>query len=157
MSPGAATAAQLDEVASRISRWAERQLEAGTTLVALDHDPEARRWYARMRGEEKAVITVWLTLRERSLHHETQVMPAPEENVEACYEYLLRRNASLIGTRFALGAEDAVYLVGQVPVAEVTEAELDLIVGAAYAYTEECFPTAMSIGYASRFRRPRRA
>ena len=75
-------------------------------LVAVDHDPEARRWYARMRGEEKAVITVWLTLRERSLHHETQVMPAPEENVEACYEYLLRRNASLIGTRFALGAED---------------------------------------------------
>jgi hypothetical protein len=29
-------------------------------------------------------------------------------------------------------------------------------VGAAYAYTEECFPTAMSIGYASRFRRLRR-
>jgi hypothetical protein len=154
---GGATAAQLDEVAALISRWADRQLEAGTMLVAVDHDPEARRWYARMRGEEKAVITVWLTLRERSLHHETQVMPAPEEHVEACYEYLLRRNASLIGTRFALGAEDAVYLVGQVPVAEVTEAELDLIVGAAYAYTEECFPTAMSIGYASRFRRLPRA
>jgi hypothetical protein len=157
MGPGAASPAELDEVAARISRWAGRQLEAGTMLVAVDHDPEARRWYARMRGEEKAVITVWLTLRERSLHHETQVMPAPEENVEACYEYLLRRNASLIGTRFALGAEDAVYLVGEVPVAEVTEADLDLIVGAAYAYTEECFPTAMSIGYASRFRRPRRA
>jgi hypothetical protein len=156
MSSGAASAAELDDVAARISRWAERQLEAGTMLVAVDHDPEARRWYARMRGEEKAVITVWLTLRERSLHHETQVMPAPEENVEACYEYLLRRNASLIGANFALGAEDAVYLVGQTPVAEVTEAELDLIVGAAYAYTEECFPTAMSIGYASRFRRPRR-
>jgi hypothetical protein len=156
MSRGAASAAELDDVAARISRWAERQLEAGTMLVAVDHDPEDRRWYARMRGEEKAVITVWLTLRERSLHHETQVMPAPEENVAACYEYLLRRNASLVGAHFALGAEDAVYLVGQTPVAEVTEAELDLIVGAAYAYTEECFPTAMSIGYASRFRRPRR-
>jgi hypothetical protein len=156
MGRGAATPAELAEVAARISRWAEQQLAAGTMLVAVDHDPEARRWYARMRGEEKAVITVWLTLRERSLHHETQVMPAPEENVEACYEYLLRRNASLIGARFALGAEDAVYLVGQIPVADVTESELDLIVGAAYAYTEECFPTAMSIGYASRFRRPRR-
>ncbi|HEX4541216.1 MAG TPA: YbjN domain-containing protein [Acidimicrobiales bacterium] len=156
MGGGAASAAELDDVAARISRWAERQLEAGTMLVAVDHDPDARRWYARMRGEEKAVITVWLTLRERSLHHETQVMPAPEENVEACYEYLLRRNSSLVGAHFALGAEDAVYLVGQTPVAEVTEAELDLIVGAAYAYTEECFPTAMSIGYASRFGRPRR-
>jgi hypothetical protein len=156
MGAGAASARQLDEVAARISDWAERQLQAGGLLVAVDHDPDARRWYARMRGEEKAVITVWLTLRERSLHHETQVMPAPEENVEACFEYLLRRNASLIGTRFALGAEDAVYLVGQIPVDEVGDDSLDLIAGSAYAYTEECFPTAMSIGFASRYRRPRR-
>src|SRR5215469_4559153 len=140
MSSGAASAAELDDVAALISGWAERQLQSATMLVAVDHDPEARRWYARMRGDEKAVITVWLTLRERSLHHETQVMPSPEENIEACYEYLLRRNASLVGARFALGAEDAVYLVGETPVAEVSEAELDLIVGSAYAYTEECFP-----------------
>jgi Putative bacterial sensory transduction regulator len=157
MGKGAASPGELDDVSALSSDWAERQLDAGGMLVALDHDPEARRWYARMRGEEKAVITVWLTLRERSLHHETQVMPAPEENVEACYEYLLRRNASLIGMRFALGAEDAVYLVGQTPVDEVSDATLDLIVGSAYAYTEECFPTAMSIGYGSRFRRTRRA
>ena len=156
MGAGPASARELDEVAARISDWAGRQLKAGQAIVAVDHDPEARRWYARMRGEEKAVITVWLTLRERSLHHETQVMPAPEENVEACYEYLLRRNASLVGTRFALGDENAVYLVGQIPVDEVSDAALDLVVGSAYAYTEDCFPTAMSIGFASRYRRPRR-
>src|SRR5437016_12106874 len=156
MGGSAASARELDAVAARISDWADRQLQAGTMLVAVDHDREARRWYARMRGDEKAVITVWLTLRERSLLHETQVMPAPEENVEACYEYLLRRNSSLIGMRFALGAEDAVYLFGQTPVDDVSDGALDLIVGSAYAYTEECFPTAMSIGYASRFRRPRR-
>lgn len=156
MGAGAASARELDAVSACIGDWAERQLRAGGMLVAVDHDPEARRWYARMRGEEKAVITVWLTLRERSLHSETQVMPAPEENVEACYEYLLRRNGALIGTRFALGAEDAVYLVGQIPVDQVSEASLDLMAGSAYAYTEECFPTAMTIGFASRYRRPRR-
>jgi hypothetical protein len=156
MGAGAASARELDAVAACISDWADRQLQAGGMLVAVDHDPEARQWYARMRGDEKAVITVWLTLRERSLHSETQVMPAPEENVEACYEYLLRRNATLIGTRFALGAEDAVYLVGQTPVDQVSDAALDLIVGSAYAYTEECFPTAMTIGFAGRYRRPRR-
>ena len=48
MSGAAASAAELDVVAARISHWAERQLEAGTMLVAVDHDPEARRWYARM-------------------------------------------------------------------------------------------------------------
>src|SRR5436189_3882442 len=125
MGGSAASAGELDGVAALISDWAERQLWAGGMLVAVDLDPEARRWYARMRGEEKAVITVWLTLRERSLHHETQVMPAPEENIEACYEYLLRRNASLIGMRFALGAEDAVYLVGQTTDDEVSDEALD--------------------------------
>ena len=59
---------------------------------------------------------MWLTIRQRTLHHEAQVMPAPEVNVEATFEYLLRRNAELYQMRFALGAEDAVYLVGEIPV-----------------------------------------
>ena len=45
-----------------------------------------------MKGEEKSFTTVWLTLRQRTLHYETYFMPAPEENVEACYEFLLRLN-----------------------------------------------------------------
>ena len=56
MGAGAASARELDAVAARISDWAERQLKAGGMLVAVDHDPEARRWYARMRGDEKAAI-----------------------------------------------------------------------------------------------------
>ena len=80
-------------------------------------------------------------------------MPAPEENTEACFEYLLRANARLFGHSFAIGAEDAVYLVGQLPVGSVDEAELDRMIGSAYAYVEQHFPTAMRIGYASRFRR----
>ena len=42
-------------------------------------------------------------------------MPAPEENVAACCEYLLRANPVCIAMRFAIGAEDAVYLMGQMP------------------------------------------
>ena len=33
-----------------------------------------------MRGEEKDITTVWLTLGQRTLRYETYVMPAPEEN-----------------------------------------------------------------------------
>jgi hypothetical protein len=94
-----------------------------------------------------------LTLRERTLHYETYFMPAPEEQVEACYEYLLRTNLRLFAMRFAVGPEDAIYLVGQMPVRAIDEGELDRIVGSAYAYSEQYFATAMSIGYASKFRR----
>ncbi len=104
-----------------------------------------------MRGEEKAVITVWLTLGQRTLQYETYFMPAPEENVAACYEYLLRANTRLFAMRFAIGAEDAVYLVGQMPLSAVDDDELDRIIGSAYAYSEQYFRPAMSIGYASKF------
>ena len=106
-----------------------------------------------MRGEEKTLIAVWLTLRQRTLHYESQFMPAPEENIEACYEYLLRANTRLFAMRFAIGLEDAVYLLGQLPLGAIDEAELDRIVGSVYAYSEQYFPLAMSIGYASKYRR----
>jgi hypothetical protein len=78
-------------------------------------------------------------------------MPAPEENREALFEYLMRLNAKLFGLRFAIGDEDAVYLIGQLPWSSVDEAELDRIVGSAYAYTEQYFRPAMRLGYASKF------
>ncbi len=146
-------------VGARLDDWAERTLAAGGPLVAVDRqaggDPVtgAPRWYLRLRGDEKEFVTVWLTLRQRTLHHEAQFMPAPETNVEATWRYLLTRNADLLGVAFALGAEDAVYLVGRVPVARVDDAELDRIIGTSLAYTDECFPTAMALGYEGRYRR----
>ena len=138
-----------------IERWAGARLAEGTVVAAVDHQPELGRWYLRLRGDEKDFVTVWLTVRQRTLHHETQVMPAPEVNVGATFEYLLRRNAELHQMCFALGAEDAVYLVGEIPVTTVSDDELDRIVGSSLAYVETCFPTAMSIGFAGKYRRRR--
>ena len=142
--------AACDEV---IERWARARLAEGQVVVAVDRQPELGRWYLRLRGEEKDVVTVWLTVRQRTLHHEVQVMPAPEVNVEATFEYLLRRNAELHQMCFALGPEDAVYLVGEIPVAAVSDEELDRIIGSSLQYVDTCFPTAMSIGFAGRYRR----
>ncbi len=145
-----ATDEELDALRRLVDGWADRELATNPLLVAVDREPN--RWYLRMRGEEKMVVTIWLTLRERTLAFETYFMPAPEEQIEACYEYLLRINPRLFTWRFAIGLEDAVYLVGQLPVSAVDADELDRIMGSGYAYSEEYFRTAMSIGYASRFR-----
>ncbi len=138
-----------------IDAWTTRQRDTDTVVVAVDYEPEFRRWYVRMRGEDKAFITVWLTLRERSLHYETYFMPAPEENLAECFEFLLRVNARMVNMAFVIGLEDAVYLVGQMPFDDVDEDALDEIVGASYAYSEQYFRPAMAIGFASKFR-PRR-
>ena len=151
--------AERDEVCARIDSWAARELATGGALVAVDRqaggDPVtgAPRWYLRLKGEEKEFVTVWLTLRQRTLRHEAQFMPAPETNIEATWLYLLKRNADLMGMAFALGDEDAGYLVGRVPGSRIDDDELDRIVGASLAYTDECFPTAMTLGYECRYRR----
>jgi hypothetical protein len=142
-----------------IDAWGARELGGGSALVAVDRQPGgdpltgAPRWYLRLKGDEKEFVTVWLTLRQRTLHHETQFMPAPETNIEATWEYLLKKNADLCGVSFALGPEDAVYLVGRVPVERVDDQELDRIMGASLATTDDCFPTAMTMGYEGRYRR----
>jgi hypothetical protein len=148
----------------RIEEWIERERAPDGTfgLVAAEHQEvtdrtASHRWYLRFSGEEKDVITLWLTLRQRTLHHEAQFMPAPEENVADVYRYLLRRNGDLYGMSFCLGTEDAVYLVGKVPASQVDDDELDRITGSSILYVDDHFPTAMTLGYPALYRRrPRR-
>jgi hypothetical protein len=136
-----------------IGRWAAARLSENGAVVAVDRHQELGRWYLRLKGDEKDFVTIWLRVRQRTLHYETQMMPAPETNVSETFEYLLRRNADLYQMRFALGPEDAVYLVGEIPVAAVSEDELDRIVGSSLAYVDAYFPTAMTIGFAGLYRR----
>lgn len=148
-----ASPSELDVVEAQIDAWAHRELGDNPVVAAVERDPSAdvRRWYLRVHGEAKDVFTIWLTLRERTLHYETYVMPAPEENAGQLYEHLLRRNLKLTGMAFVIGVEDAVLLQGQLPVAAITDDELDRILGSLYAYVEQCFQPAIRIGFASRF------
>ena len=150
---GPATPGELDRLEAAIDAWLADQVATNPTVTHVERgEPGERRWYVRLIGEEKGPFTVWLTLHQRTLHHETYMMPAPEEHAGALYEHLLRRNLRLRGMAFAIGAEDAVFLVGEVPHALVDEATVDAILGSTYAAVEQCFRPAMRIGFASRFR-----
>jgi hypothetical protein len=145
-----------------IDDWVARELAAEGLLVAAERQDvtdrtASHRWYLRFKGEEKDFITVWLTLQQRTLHHEAQFMPAPEENRAETLTYLMRRNAALFGMCFSLGPEDAVYLVGRVPAALVDDDELDRIAGSSVLYVDDHFPTAMTLAHPGIYRRrPRR-
>jgi len=149
--------AELAALADRIDAWlagiatgnpAIASIDRGTSDDTMTGDP---RWFVRMRGEDKDITTVWLTLGQRTLRYETYVMPAPEENAAELYEHLLRRNERLVGAHFAIGIEDAVFLRGELPNAVLTEAELDRILGTLYATVEQTFRGLLRIGFASRF------
>jgi hypothetical protein len=153
MTDRALPAEDLDRLESRLDAWFRRQLDENPVVAAVERgEPGERRWYVRLRGEQKDVFTVWFTLRQRTLHYETYVMPAPEENHATFYEHLLRRNARLYGGAFFIGEEDAVFLGGHLPVELAgDDDELDRVLGSVYAWTEQFFRPALRIGYASKF------
>jgi hypothetical protein len=153
--------AERDHVVALIDAWAARQLAEEGPLVAVERQEvtdrtASHRWLLRFKGEEKDSITLWLTFHQRTLHFETQFMPAPEANQLEVLEYLMRRNARLIQMSFAFGPEDAIYLVGRVPASSVDDDELDRIAGCSMMYVDDHFPTAMTLGFPDLYRRRRR-
>ena len=146
--------AELDALEARIEAWLERQLDENPVVAATERDVESgeRRWFVRVHGEQKDVFSIWFPLRQRTLHYETYVMPAPEENHAQFYEHLLKRNLKLYGAAFAVGDEDAVFLVGQLGNDCIDDDELDRVLGSIYVWVEQFFRPALRIGYASRFK-----
>jgi hypothetical protein len=148
---------RLDDLRRRIDDWIDQLAAANPVIAAVDRGtsddtPHGEpRWYIRMRGDEKDFITVWLTLGQRTVRYETYVMPAPEENVAELAELLLRRNDTIVGAHFSIGAEDAVYLRGELPDVAVSDEELDRVLGTVYATVEANFRALLRLGFASRF------
>ena len=53
-----ATDAELDALEARIDAWLQRQLVDNPIVAAVDRgEPGERRWYVRLRGEEKDTFT----------------------------------------------------------------------------------------------------
>jgi hypothetical protein len=154
---GSDAAGRLDET---LRSWA-LQWDASATLLGIEHQSAADdrghfHWLVRLKGDERDVITLWFSLRQRTVHVETEVMPAPEENREALYRFMLVKNAELRELHLAIGPEDGIYLMSEVPIGEVTVERLDELVGAAVTYVDEIFPTAMTMGLPALYRRRRR-
>jgi hypothetical protein len=57
-----------------------------------------------------------------------------------------------VGAHFSIGIEDAIFLRGEMPLALLSEQELDRVIGTLYATVELAFSTIIRIGFASRFR-----
>jgi hypothetical protein len=147
-------AARLDET---LQRWAA-EWNANSFVGHIEHQPLPDdkghfHWLIRLKGEEKDVITLWLSLRQRTVFCETELMPAPDEHHDELYRYLLVKNHELRELHLAIGPEDGIYLVTQIPINDLTVERLDELVGATVHYVDEMYPTAMTMGLPSVYRR----
>jgi hypothetical protein len=116
-------------------------------------EPRPGAFLAQLPGERKLLTTTWLVVGAHSLLLEAFVVRHPEENPERFYRFLLERNAHTYGVHFAVDAVGDVFLTGRVPLAAVTEAEVDRLLGCVLSYADENFNVTLEIGFPSSIRR----
>jgi Putative bacterial sensory transduction regulator len=140
-----------------VGSWRDTAALLGFEHRSVTDRTATDRWVLRFRGTEKDVIAIWLTLGQRTVLVESEVMPAPDEAPAAVHELVLTRNASLFGLSYAIGQERGIYLVARVPAAAIDVDELDRLCGAIVSEVDEVYPTVMTIGFPAHYRRRRRA
>jgi hypothetical protein len=150
--PEPATPERIAEVEALIDTWLAAEHRDNEAVLSVEKVAGQRQWFVRLSCEAKPSFGVLFTLGQRTLSYETYLMPAPQEQPAQLYEHLLVRNHGLYGCHVAIGAEDALYLVGQLDLRWVDVGELDRVLGTLYLATEQFFVPAMRIGFASVFR-----
>src|SRR6202163_3397883 len=124
----------------------------GTVLDALGlgyEQPESGAFLVRLEGQHKLATMTWLIAGEHSLQVEAFFCRQPDENHAAFYRFLLERSSRMYGVHFALDPTGDVYLTGRLPLAAVTEAEIDRLLGCVLTYSDEAFNEALMICFAS--------
>ena len=133
----------------------EQLVMAHLAEAGVDHERGGRpgEVVATLPGEHKLRTTVSLLVGDHSLSASAFVIRHPDENADEFHRWLLRRNARLQGIAFATDDDGDVYLVGRLPLAAVTEATLDALLGAILDTADGSFDTLLAIGFLSSMKR----
>ena len=116
-------------------------------------EPQPGAFFVRLPGQHKLATNCWLVVGQHSLLVEAFVCRRPDEEQEAFYRFLLRRNARTYGMSFALDKAGDVDLVGRVALHAVTPDEVDRLLGCVLQYADESFDPLLEIGFASSIKR----
>jgi hypothetical protein len=115
--------------------------------------PEPGAYLLRLEGQHKLATMTWLIAGLHSLQVEAFFCRQPDENHAAFYRFLLERNGRMYGVHFALDQTGDVYLTARLPLAAISEDEIDRLLGCVLAYSDESFNEALKIGFGSAIRR----
>jgi hypothetical protein len=129
-------------------------IESALAELGVEHErPEPDHFVVSLPGTRKLSTGCSLLVGDHSLSVNAFVVRSADENHAEVYRWLLERNAKLFGIAFALDHLGDVYLVGRVPLASLTAAEVDRLLGAVLDASDSSFNTLLELGFASSIRR----
>jgi hypothetical protein len=122
--------------------------EAGVTYA----EPREGTFDVELPGEHKLRTPCTLRVGEHTVQVHAFVARRPDEHAHRVHRWLLERNAKLPGIAFAVDRAGDIYLVGRLPLAAVSAASVDAVLGAVLATVESSFDPILELGFASSIR-----
>ena len=104
-------------------------------------------------GEKKLQTAVRLDVGPHALGVHAFVCRKPDENHERVYRWLLERNLRMYAVAFAVDRLGDIYLDARLPLASVSEDELDRLLGSVLSYADESFNAILELGFAAAIRK----
>ena len=98
-------------------------------------------------GDKKLNTVCSVVVGDQSLSISAFVVRNPDENHEAVYAYLLRRNLRLPGLAYGIDKSGDVYVTGRVPLQGVSAAYLDQILGVVLDAADGAFNELLAMGF----------
>jgi hypothetical protein len=127
-------------------------IEQACAELPLDRTGD-RSYVVTLPGAHKLKTNVNLIVGEHALKIEAFVIRQPDENREAVWAWLLRRNSKLYGVAFTIDAVGDIYLTGRLPLHAVTSEELDRLLGGVLNAADESFDALLELGFSTAIKR----
>jgi hypothetical protein len=104
-------------------------------------------------GEKKLRTVASLLVGDKTTSVSAFVVRNPDENHEAFYRHLLRRNLRMPGLSYAIDASGDVYVKGEVPTPAVDAAYLDQLLGVVLEAADTPFNDLLVLGFLTSMRK----
>lgn len=115
--------------------------------------PEGPHFVLTLPGERKLKTTCLLTVGKHGVRVEAFVCRHPDEDVEAVFKWLLRRNRHLFGVHYTIDKINDIYLIGHVSMDALGDDEIDRVLGQVLEAADGDFNTILEIGFHTSIRR----
>ena len=134
---------------------AEARLTAYLDSVGLEWELGGRsgEYVVTLPGEKKLKTVVSVLVRDRTTSVSAFVIRNPDENHEAFYRTLLRKNLRLQGVAYAVDTDGDVFLRGEVPTVAVEPELLDQLFGIVLSASDDVFNELLALGFLGSMRK----
>ena len=140
-------------MSGRADESVERLIETALDERELTYTRYAGGLIVELPGEHKLKTATMLTIGEHSVRVEAFVCRRPDEDHEAVYRFMLRRNRRLYGVAYTLDNIGDVYLVGHIALEAVSVEEIDRVLGQVLDAVESDFNRLLALGFRTSIRR----